>query len=290
MRIDPGARPRRDDRGRLIFLDDRRAREWTVDRNTGATVDGKIRKVGAVAEKIRGALLEKCQVVALPAVNKEDLADLVVLYGPAMLWQAQLFAVENLDQAAAVARQDRAEHLAQAMTQFAQLQKSLGPQATVTALSTPNTVQALQEVLKLAPNHLSAEFMLLGARGQLPTKLSLSGSLEETWAVAAPLFPSLFSDEGTATKKSDSNLVQHVPEEVIHTMNTRLTWLANRIHPKAHDLHTAMTEYVAALNGLNRPGQVSNFARQQGQAKRDKLLGESFKLGADRIVLEELMH
>jgi hypothetical protein len=254
------------------------------------TVDGKIRKVGAVAEKIRGALLEKCQVVALPAVNKEDLADLVVLYGPAMLWQAQLFAVENLDQAAAVARQDRAAPLAQALTLFAQLQKSLGSQATVTALSTPNTVQALQEVLKLAPNHLSAEFMLLGARGQLPTKLSLSGSLEETWAVAAPLFPSLFSDEGTTTKKSDSNLVPHVPDEVIRTMNTRLNWLANRIHPKAHDLHTAMTEYVAALNGLNRPGQVSNFARQQGQAKRDKLLGESFKLGADRKVLEELMH
>ena len=92
-------------------------------------MDGKIRKVGAVAEKIHGALLEKCKVVALPAANKDSLSDLVVLYGPNILWQAQLFAVENLDQAAAVARQDRAEPLAQAMTQFAQLQKSLGPQA-----------------------------------------------------------------------------------------------------------------------------------------------------------------
>jgi hypothetical protein len=254
------------------------------------TVDGKIRKVGAVAEKVHGAMLEKCKVVALPAANKDSLSDLVVLYGPNILWQAQLFAVENLDQAAAVARQDRAEPLAQAMTQFAQLQKSLGPQATVTALNSPSTVQALQEVLKLAPNHLSAEFMLLGAHGQLPTKLSLASSLEETWWAAAPLLPSLFTDEGSATKKPDRTSTWHVPEEVYRTMITRLTWLANRIHPKAHDLHTAMTEYVAALSAVNRPGQVSSFARQQCLAKRDKLLGESVKLGADRKVLEELMH
>jgi hypothetical protein len=255
------------------------------------TVDGKIRKVGAVPEKIHGALLDKCKVVALPAANKDNLSDLVVLYGPTMLWQAQLFAVENLDQAAALARQDRAENLAKAMAQFAVLQKSLGPQATLTALNTPNRMQALQEVLKLAPNHLSAEFIMLSANGKLPTKLSLLSSLEETWQTAAPLLPSMFSEEEISTKKSTSNVEWHVPDEVFQTVNTRLTWLASRIHPKASNLHNAMTEYIASLKGLNRQGLVASiFARQQCQTKRDKLLGESLKLGADRNVLEELIH
>jgi len=102
--------------------------------------------------------------------------------------------------------------------------------------------------------------------------------------------PSLFPDEGTSTKKPERTLVGHVPDEVFRTMNTRLTWLASRIHPKASDLHKAMTEYVAALNAVNRPGQASTSARQQCLAKRDKLLGESVKLGADRKVLEELIH
>lgn len=254
------------------------------------TVDGKIRKVSAVPEKIHGALLEKCKIVALPAANKENISDLIVLHGPAMLWQVQLFAVENLDQAAALARPDRPDNLAKAIARFAELQKSFGPQTPVTALRAPATIQALQEVLKLAPNHLSAEFMLLGAQGQMPATLTLSSSLEETYWSAAPLLPLLFREEEAPAKKANRKDEWHMPDEVFQAVNERLTWLASRIHPKAKDLHLAMIDYVAALKVLGRPGVTNLFPRQQYLTKRDKLLGESLKLGADRKVLEELIH
>ena len=68
------------------------------------TVDGKIREVGAVAEKLRGALLDKCRIVAIPEANEENLNDLAVLYSPAMLWSMQILSIATLDDAAAVAR------------------------------------------------------------------------------------------------------------------------------------------------------------------------------------------
>ena len=60
------------------------------------TVDGKIREVGAVAEKLRGALLDKCRIVAIPEANEENLNDLAVLYSPAMLWSMQILSIATL--------------------------------------------------------------------------------------------------------------------------------------------------------------------------------------------------
>ncbi len=82
------------------------------------TVDGKIREVGAVVEKLHGALLDKCRIAAIPEENKETLNDLAVLYSPAMLWSLQVFSIATMDDAAAVARMDRAPNLAKAMELF----------------------------------------------------------------------------------------------------------------------------------------------------------------------------
>ncbi|MFA5192646.1 MAG: S16 family serine protease, partial [Verrucomicrobiia bacterium] len=101
------------------------------------TVDGKIREVGAVAEKLRGALLDKCRIVAIPEANEENLNDLAVLYSPAMLWSMQILSIATLDDAAAVARTDRAPNLAKALELFGQVQRSLPASATVYALRNP---------------------------------------------------------------------------------------------------------------------------------------------------------
>ena len=253
------------------------------------TVDGKIREVGAVAEKLRGALLDKCRIVAIPEVNEENLNDLAVLYSPAMLWSMQILSIATLDDAAAVARTDRAPNLAKAMELFSQVQRSLPANATVYALRNPAIVQTLRQVLQLAPNHSSAEYMLRVANNQLPATLSLGGSLDELWAAPGPLLGFLFSDY-KEPEKSKRYYFEKVPSGAFKAAMDRLNWLQFRLHPKTRELKTAMVDYMISLDQLHRQSAFSSGTLKLHLVKRDKVLSEAHILGTDRKTLEEMMH
>ncbi len=253
------------------------------------TVDGKIREIGAAAEKIRGAMLEKCSIVAVPVTNKESLVDMVILYSPAMLWSTQIFSIATLDDAAAVARKDRSENLTKAVALFAEVQSRLSPNSGAPALRNPWVYQSLREVLRLAPNHLSAEFMLRAANNQLPNALSLGESLEQVWAAAGPLLGFLFADY-KEPEKSKRYYMDRVPKETTKMSLERLDWLQMRLHPKARDLKVAMVDYMVSLDQLHRMPTFSSGTLRQHLEKRDKVLGEAGKLGVDRKALEEMMH
>ncbi|MCX6899221.1 MAG: hypothetical protein NT105_11010 [Verrucomicrobia bacterium] len=253
------------------------------------TVDGKIREVGAVAEKLRGALLDKCKIIAIPEANKENLSDLAVLYSPTMLWSMQILSIATLDDAAVVARVDRAPNLAKAMELFGQVQRSLSASATAYALRNAAILQTLQQVLQLAPNHSSAEFMMRAANNQLPTTLSLGGSLDEIWAAAGPLLGFLFTDY-KEPQKSKRYYFEKVPSGAFKAAMERLNWLQMRLHPKALDLKTAMSDYMVSLDQLHRQSAFSAGTLRLHLAKRDKVLSEAHLLGTDRKALEEMMH
>ncbi|MBI5821232.1 MAG: hypothetical protein HZA88_19860 [Verrucomicrobia bacterium] len=253
------------------------------------TVDGKIREVGAVAEKLRGALLDKCRVVAIPEANEENLNDLAILYSPAMLWSMQILSIATLDDAAAVARTDRAPNLAKAMELFGQVQRSLPTSATVYALRNPAVVQTLRQVLQLAPNHSSAEYMLRVANNQLPATLSLGGSLDEIWAAPGPLLGFLFADY-KEPEKSKRYYFDKVPSGAFKAAMDRLNWLQFRLHPKTRELKAAMVDYMVSLDQLHRQSAFSSGTLRLHLAKRDKVLSEAHLLGTDRKTLEEMMH
>ncbi|MFZ2639407.1 MAG: SUMF1/EgtB/PvdO family nonheme iron enzyme, partial [Verrucomicrobiia bacterium] len=253
------------------------------------TVDGKIREVGAVAEKLRGALLDKCRIVAIPEANEENLNDLAVLYSPAMLWSMQILSIATLDDAAGVARTDRAPNLAKAMDLFGQVQRSLPTSATVYALRNPAVVQTLRQVLQLAPNHSSAEYMLRVANNQLPATLSLGGSLDEIWAAPGPLLGFLFADY-KAPEKSKRYYFEKVPSGAFKAAMDRLSWLQFRLHPKTRELKAAMVDYMISLDQLHRQSAFSSGTLRLHLTKRDKVLSEAHLLGTDRKTLEEMMH
>jgi hypothetical protein len=254
------------------------------------TVDGKIREVGAVSEKIRGAVLENCKIIAIPDSNKEDLNDLAVLYSPAMLWSAQLFSIATLDDAAAVARVDRATNLTYAISIFADVQSRLGKSAGVAGLRNAWVGQQLREVLRLAPNHLSAEFMLRAANNQLAPTLSLRTSLDEIWLAATPLLVGLL-EKHSDPKAYHRFSLKKVPDDVIKGMQGKLGGLQFRVHTKTRNLLLAINEYTATIYQLmHQPTTISRGTYEQFLAKKEKVLGEASSLGSDRKTLEEMMH
>ena len=81
---------------------------FTIDDNTAITGDisanGKIRAIGGLFAKIRGATASKCTVVAVPTDNFGQLVDTMVYEGPAAITDIQVIGIANLDEAVAVMR------------------------------------------------------------------------------------------------------------------------------------------------------------------------------------------
>ena len=86
------------------------------------TVDWRVRNVGGITAKVRGAALDKCLYAAIPSGNQEALSDMVLLYGESSLWDVQVFGLDTLQDAVAVARRDRSPQMVEAMKTFAELQ------------------------------------------------------------------------------------------------------------------------------------------------------------------------
>lgn len=157
------------------------------------TVDGRVRKVGAVPSKIHAAVLDQCRLVAIPRENAETVNDTALLYAPNTLWKTQVFTVDTLDQALDVMREDRPANLQAAVERFAAIQRAVGRDAPALTRANAGLIPALQEVLRLAPNHASAAYMLRALQGKAPAGLSLGESLgavqritQATLNVAAP--------------------------------------------------------------------------------------------------------
>jgi hypothetical protein len=143
------------------------------------TVDGRIRAVGAVPSKIHAALLDGCRIVAIPKENASAVADVPFLYPANTLWKLQVFTVDTLDEAVAVMREDRPADLQKALDLFAQVQRMVGLETPRLTSVNSAAVPMLKEVLRLAPNHASADYMLKCLQGKLPGTLSLYASLDE---------------------------------------------------------------------------------------------------------------
>ncbi len=160
------------------------------------SVDWKVRQVGGIAAKIHGATLDKCLYAAIPDSNETPFADSGLLYTRSAYWDIQVFSIATLQQAIAITRKDRDPKLAQAIQLFASVQPALTKyQSTVNAPKDPATIKTLQQVLQLAPNHLSAKYSLAYLNGTAPKTLSAAASVFQVSQVLAPFIPLLVEAE-----------------------------------------------------------------------------------------------
>lgn len=144
------------------------------------SVEGRILKIGGVYAKIRGALQGKCARASIPQSNEGELTDAILLNGPTTLAEIEVFGIEMIEDAVALARTDKNENLLKASTLFARLLplvkkriESKDPQKSA------EIEQITTEILACAPRHLSAKLLQAWNGGGLPPTLSLGSSLEE---------------------------------------------------------------------------------------------------------------
>jgi hypothetical protein len=185
------------------------------------SVDWKTEKVGGIAFKLRGAVLDKRTLAIIPADNAGALSDMVIQQGLSGVYNVQVFTASTLQQAIAVARQDRSSDLKEAITSFTALQALLH-KSEGAALRNPETAKTLSRILELAPNHASARYLLDSIEGKTLKTLSLGASLYEVARVLYPYRELLTIDNKTVGVR--------VPQELRVTSRRRLDAIRPIIH------------------------------------------------------------
>lgn len=165
------------------------------------TVDSKIRPVGGVVAKVHGAALDGCKLVAIPTQEATDIQDSEIENGPSVLWQTQIFSIDTVDDAIAVMRKDPSANLAKAVTMFDELKQEFC-EKPVSALRKPEVLDKLNQILLLAPNHISARQLMLLASGKAPEHMTAEGTVEAAITDMGPLQSGLTGDIKKSTSPS----------------------------------------------------------------------------------------
>lgn len=169
--------------------------EFDIPENLAVTgdlnADGTVQPVGGVADKVRGALAAKCDLIGIPRSNAQDIDDLVVEENLRIFLTAKIFTLSTLDQALKLANAGaRSEEENQALADFTQLQADLAA-GGATVLFAEETKAKLQSIQKRIPNFYSADILLRAANRQLPQRFSLAGTLTRLDEAMAPFANSI---------------------------------------------------------------------------------------------------
>jgi hypothetical protein len=273
------------------------------------TVDGTVQPVGAVVDKIRGALEEKCKVILIPERNSRDVTDLAVLDGTPRLWETQIFSISTIDEAFNLARKDRPEKMKNAMARFDALRARLPAVVTPDYLQSPIVQTELKEIVRVAPNHLSAANLLRAAENQLPHELSLNRSLEEIFSASYLFVSDVVGGESTKQHASNGPGLTVFPEREFNVCINTLQRLSPILDHRSQDLRLACMAYASAIHTAatyqppdmrgNRTFQQWNElakrekgwvqqAKEEVDDRRSRLLLALHKLDTDGSLISEL--
>jgi Lon protease (S16) C-terminal proteolytic domain len=261
------------------------------------TIDGEVQPVGAVVEKLRGAIAGKCRITLIPERNNRDVLDLALLDGTSPLWETQILSISTIDAALALVRKDRAEKTNEALQRFDQLRARLPAVVTPNYLQSPVVQSELKEVLRLAPNHLSAATLLKAAEGQLPKVLSLNRSVDEIVAAFYLFVGDEIGVQERTAGSSPSAGITRFPEQEFTECMKKITALQPILDPRALELKSACAGYASALRGMaafkaqafsGRDRDYQWQIKENFDAARSRLLLSVRKLTMDGSLIREM--
>lgn len=276
------------------------------------TVDGTVQPVGAVVDKMRGALEEKCKVILIPDRNSRDVTDLALLDGTPCLWETQIFSISTIEEAFNLARKDRPENIKSAMARFDALRARLPATVTPNYLQSPIVQAELKEIVRVAPNHLSAVNLLRAAENQLPHELSLNRSVDEILSASYLFVSDVVGGETSkphASSDSNNRGLAVFPEREFNTCINTLQRMSGILDHRSQDLRLACIAYASSIHsaanyqapdmrGFRTSQQWSELARRERgllqqtreevDERRSRLLLALHKLDTDGSLIADL--
>jgi len=214
------------------------------------TVDGKVKKIGGVVSKVLGAEREGCKYVGIPQSNLEDFESLLVMGQVHELGKIQVFSMETIDEAVDLAKAERSENLQAAMDKFSSLQEQMKEKHWTGVVHKDENKALLEEVLKLAPNHQSARYLLNASKGKVPRTLTLTASLDGMFYSMSPLLAAIIKGDIGRYKISNRDM---------RTMERNLKLFGGKAHPKTKKIYYDFLNLIQQVEGF----QTSFFTQTE---------------------------
>jgi hypothetical protein len=243
----------------------------SIDPNVAMTGDisanGKVRAIGGVSAKLRGAVAANCAIVVMPMDNYGQLLDTLVYSGPAAISDVQILGISDVDEAIAAVRSDRDPKLAGAVELFSKVHDAMA--ASPEYIHSAAAQNQLTEILQMAPRHLSAKLLLMYSQRKQPTTLSTTASLYYTFQ-ATQIFASFIQPPAKpAPSRGRANVpstpaMPDIPGPVVRDSLVALAKLRPMVDPHALPLLDAMSSYLTGWLALdNGHGSVDEIEKRR---------------------------
>lgn len=229
------------------------------------SANGKVRAIGGLSAKLRGAIASKCTLAVVPMDNFDQLVDAVTYCGPSIVTDVQVMGVSTLQDAVDTVRTDRDRNLSEAIAMFATVQNGL--KASPDYLQQKDAQNKLSRVLELAPQHLSARVLLSVAQGKQPKTLSATASLYYTSLAVRNIV-------GVLNERDKWKDPQLVPSSVVRIGLADLHKLMPLADSNVKPLVTAWMRYIEAWSELQQGEGSSKELETRAQSLLDEMAKE----------------
>lgn len=197
--------------------------------------DCGVKAVGGVPSKIRGAWKKGLKIAVIPEENKNAVSDLTLMYELAILWNIQIFTAEHFTDVLPIAQVKKSENIQKAIDKFNGVAAIMNKGSNEIIKEKANIIKELQEVVKLAPNHESAQVLIKMLTGNRPKSLSLNGSVDFLFMMIERI---LSISPKTAYESS---------EEIITRNRSFLVRNLTKISKDAHPFAREIVQYTDSL-------------------------------------------
>ncbi|MGB0326173.1 MAG: S16 family serine protease [Akkermansiaceae bacterium] len=244
---------------------------------------GKVKPIGGVAGKIRGATRKGCNLVGVPHDNIKGVSDILVLDGIEKLMNIQVFSLKTLEEALMVASKNKPEKVQQTIDDFntvVELIKEKGEES----LKHDAVIARLEDVVKNMPNHESARALLSVAKGEEKKILSLGGSFHQIDIQVRGLRRTMWK-----MASSDKVNLSSAEQELVKEGYEELRKVSGKLDKRLKEYDDAILNVLKVLaEGPERDEDAEDFSKRFKKAW-ERSDAERKKLMENPEIMEELM-
>ena len=255
---------------------------------TGTKVDSKIILCGGLGKagvvtpasalglRLRNAPDHGAMTLGVALESEPEIRDLALMGEPATLLRCEVIGLVTFPDALALAASNPPENLAKARELFQSIRTACAATPVGTFIKNPKVQQKLNEVLTLAPQHLSARLLLQAGTGKLPGRMTYLTSQQAILTATQPFV--------VALRKQDAAEMRRTATAGGNILNL----MQARIHPTVERYLIATRSFMRATNNYLEINPSPQFAGMRQKARdeciklENDLRAEKVKLGAKK--------
>ena len=225
---------------------------------------GVVTPANALGLRLRAAPDTGAMTLGVALESEPEVRDLALMGEPATLLRCEVIGLVTFPDALALASATPPENLAKAREIFQSIRTACAATPVAAFIKNLKVQQKLNEVLTLAPQHLSARLLLQAGTGKLPGRMTYLTSQQAILTATQPFVIALRKQDAAEMRRTATS------------GGNALSLMQARIHPTVERYLIATRSFMRATNNYLELSTAPQFA-----GMRQKALDECRKLEND---------